>query len=132
MANEKHLAILKKGVKVWNDWRKKNFGTLPDLVGANLSKARLSNADLNKADLSGAKLSNAFLGRADLSGAILNGADLSEAHLPHNDLASATGLEAVLHDGPSTIGIDTIYLSNGIFRRLFCVGQEFRSRSLFR
>lgn len=36
MANQEHLAILKQGVQVWNDWRKKNPEIIPDLVGADL------------------------------------------------------------------------------------------------
>jgi hypothetical protein len=41
MANEAHLAILKKGVEAWNRWRKENPGIAPDLNEANLSEVAL-------------------------------------------------------------------------------------------
>lgn len=56
MANEEHLAILKQGVEVWNEWREENPDVRPDL----------SQAYLRWADLSGADLGWAYLRRADL------------------------------------------------------------------
>jgi hypothetical protein len=193
MANSEHLAKIKKGVEAWNDWRKANPDTLPnlcradlswanlrvqlsganpllaanpqvadfiaanfsdinlsganlssanlshanlvgatlidaDLRGANLLGADLSDANLSKANLSGADLGSAHLAVSDLSGADLTGADLTRAYLSgadftrasigwttfgDNDLSEVMGLETVRHDGPSTIGIDTIYRSHG-------------------
>ena len=52
MANPEHVAILKRGVEVWNKWRIANPEVRPDL----------SEADLNKADLSEANLWFAFGG----------------------------------------------------------------------
>ena len=37
MANKAHLAILRKGVDAWNEWRKKNPGIQPDLRKAKIS-----------------------------------------------------------------------------------------------
>jgi uncharacterized protein YjbI with pentapeptide repeats len=77
MANDEHVAILKKGVAAWNEWRRENPDIRPDL-----SEADLSEADLVGANLSGAKLAElvgADLSEADLSGVNLSGADLSEA-----------------------------------------------------
>jgi uncharacterized protein YjbI with pentapeptide repeats len=113
MANEEHLAILKQGVKVWNQWRGENPDILPDLgeanligtnlSGADLSKADLSWTDLNRANLSRANLSQAHLIRADLRRAILSGADLSEADLPWATFSradlEATNLERALVEG---------------------------------
>jgi hypothetical protein len=64
-------------------------------IGADLSGATLSWADLSGADLSGANLSWADLSGADLSGATLSwadlsGADLSGANLSWADLSRAT------------------------------------------
>ena len=42
MANPKHVEILKQGVEVWNEWRKENPNVIPDLTGANLSRADLT------------------------------------------------------------------------------------------
>ena len=59
MANEKHLEILKQGVKTWNQWREDNFKIKPDLSEATLSQANLSWANLSAADLHGVELSEA-------------------------------------------------------------------------
>ncbi|MCI0399092.1 MAG: toll/interleukin-1 receptor domain-containing protein [Chloroflexi bacterium] len=108
-----------------------------DLFGTDFSGADLSGADLFWADLIGADLHGANLIRADLSGAGLSGADLSEADLSEAefsgvwigwtifadvDLSEVKGLEEVRHDGPSTIGIDTIYRSGGKIPESFLRG----------
>jgi hypothetical protein len=41
MANEVHLAELKRGVESWNQWRKESPEVKPDLSDANLSRANL-------------------------------------------------------------------------------------------
>jgi hypothetical protein len=98
------------------------------LSQANLSYAHLFAAHLSQAHLSFAHLSYANLNHANLSSAHLNDANLSQAHLNDADLSSAIvgwtqftdidlrtvkRLETVEHDGPSSIGIDTIYRSEG-------------------
>jgi uncharacterized protein YjbI with pentapeptide repeats len=90
MANEEHLAILKQGVKAWNQWRRENRGLHPDLSGANLREEDLNRADLRETHLWAADLSGATLGRADLSEADLSGADLSGAGLSGARLSEAT------------------------------------------
>ena len=102
-----------------------------DLTGGNLSFADLFSTDLSAADLSGAQLYEAVLTEADLTGAKLAGADLSwakllsadfsEADLANAtfggtiiidcDLSRATGLDSVVHDGSSSIDIDTLIAS---------------------
>jgi hypothetical protein len=94
MANDEHVAMLKKGVEAWNKWRRDNPDIRPDVRGANLSGANLSEADLSAANLSGANLSEADLSGADLraanlSGANLNGADLTRANLSGARLSGA-------------------------------------------
>ncbi len=94
-----------------------------DLSGADLSGALLSGALLTGADLFEAKLSFATLIKADLGFANLSHADLSDADLSGAtvgwtqftdiDLRTVKGLETVEHKGPSSIGIDTIYRSEG-------------------
>jgi uncharacterized protein YjbI with pentapeptide repeats len=88
------------------------------LNGANLSGADLSGADLSGADLSGAKLNDANLREADLNGASLiranvTGTTMWATIMANTDLSDAIGLEAVRHRGPSSIGIDTFYKSQG-------------------
>jgi len=84
MANEKQLAILKKGTEVWNKWRKKNYTIVVDLRGAVLSDANLRGAFLFETNLSQADFQ-----RADLRGASLNSADLTETNLDGADLREA-------------------------------------------
>jgi hypothetical protein len=182
MANEEHLAILKQGVEVWNQWRKENTSIVPDLSqayingailsqinlsGANLNMAHLASANLILADLSGARLTMAILSEADiiqarlirtdltksslelanltgsnLNMADLNGADLRQANFrsaklyganlggaliwgtsfANVDLSEVKRLEDIRHQGPSTIGIDTLYKSKGQIPEVFLRG----------
>jgi hypothetical protein len=92
MANDEHVALLKKGVDAWNEWREKNPDIHPDLSGANLRKANLRKANLSEADLGGANLSGANLWRADLTMANLSGANLMFATLVRMDLTDADHL----------------------------------------
>jgi hypothetical protein len=103
MANDEHVAILEKGVEVWNAWRHEFWLRKPDFSGANLSGANLSGADLTRANLSGADLREAKLFQsqlfgADLRGANLSGADLSEANLSNAALTGANLVGALLFD----------------------------------
>lgn len=119
------------------------------LLGRNLSGTQLQNADftglmigqcnLTGADLSGAKLTEVQFALSDLSNASLQGAILtwttfrggrledtsfSGAGLLGTvfadvDLSEAKGLTEVRHHGPSTIGIDCIYRSQGRIPQAF-------------
>lgn len=96
MADQIQLAIIKKGVEAWNNWRAENPDELidmndADLSNANLSGCNLSGAWLNKSDLSGANLTN-----ANLSDANLDGADLQKAFLMNADLKKCQLREAFL------------------------------------
>ncbi|HEY5173947.1 MAG TPA: toll/interleukin-1 receptor domain-containing protein [Terriglobales bacterium] len=98
-----------------------------DLSRAKLGWAGLTGANLSTANLSRANLSGANLGWADLRGANLGGANFSEARARATifadvDLSVAKGLETVRHEGPSTIGIDTIYKSHGKIPEAFLRG----------
>ena len=103
------------------------------LSWANLSEANLRIASLRETDLYDANLSGANLNGTDLSGACLRFANLTLAHLDRTnlsgvdlsetiigrtsfidvDLSPVMGWESLHHEGPSSIGIDTIYLSKG-------------------
>jgi uncharacterized protein YjbI with pentapeptide repeats len=111
MANDEHIALLKKGVAAWNAWRDAHRNIIPDLhkadlcgatlieahlSGADLSGADLSNANLSGADLGGAYLRDAHLSGAKLSTANLSGADLKFAHLSRADLTNANLSDANL------------------------------------
>jgi uncharacterized protein YjbI with pentapeptide repeats len=82
VANEEHLALLKKGVEAWNAWRPESrIRPVPDLSHGNLSGANLSEVDLSATNLLGADLSATNLFGADLRSTNLFGADLSGANL---------------------------------------------------
>jgi len=189
MAEPEHVAVLKRGVPAWNEWRLRNPERTPDLRGADLVGLRLSGAQLSdsvlvgadmrgslltgaylyqsnlrgaqlsQSNLSGAHLTRSVLAEADLSASILcgadlggailmgsdlrwadlSGADLSEAMIVGADLKGANvsgamigltsfsnvdlsdveGIESVTHWGPSSIGIDTIYKSQGKLPKRF-------------
>jgi hypothetical protein len=99
MANDEHVALLKKGVDAWNAWRRENPDIRPDLSGANLNGAQLSGANLTAADLRGAHLT----GGTNLSGANLSGAELDVANLIGTDL-SGTDLSGAHLGGAILIG----------------------------
>jgi hypothetical protein len=137
MADPEHVALLKRGVKEWNEWRDANPALLVDLREANVSGAdlRFANlcvasfrgANLTGADLSGADLSRAGLHAANLRGARLHRAILTEAILESTafndvDLSEAVGLETCNHEGPSSIGIDTVFRSRGNIPEVFLRG----------
>ncbi len=103
MANKKHLEILKKGVKAWNEWRKNNPEEKPDLsgaylIGTNLNRVNLRGANLSGANLSEANLIEADLREANLKEAVLNGADISLAYLNEAVLRGAYLREAELRE----------------------------------
>lgn len=93
MTNPEHVANLKEGVRVWNHWREQN-PQRPELRGADLRKANLSNVNLRKANLSDANLRKADLSEANLGEADLRRSDLVEANLSGADLSEATLSEA--------------------------------------
>ncbi|PMB15556.1 pentapeptide repeat-containing protein [Fischerella thermalis] len=94
MANEEHLAILRQGVEIWNEWRKKNLEIQLNLIKADLSRANLSEVNLSGAKLTWADLSYTNLSKADLSRADLSYANLSKADLSRANFSRAFLVEA--------------------------------------
>lgn len=97
MANQEHVAILKQGVEVWNQWRNRHTNIQPDLSTANLIGAILSRANLSGATLSGADLSSADLSAADLRGAIIGGITINMFNVIRADLSALQRSGAVLN-----------------------------------
>lgn len=103
-----------------------------DLTGAALEETQLKETDLTQADLTFCNLRNAVLNHAVLNYAIftspdLEGADFTDARLGNTmiadvDFSPAIGLEWVQHDSPSSIGIDTLYKSQGKIPEVFLRG----------
>jgi uncharacterized protein YjbI with pentapeptide repeats len=92
------------------------------LDGATLRGAALRGAALRGAALRGAQLQGTDLMRAQLGGADFTGAVLSSTIFGDTDLSAVHGLATVIHHGPSTIGIDTLYLSGGNIPAAFLRG----------
>jgi uncharacterized protein YjbI with pentapeptide repeats len=120
MANEEHLARLKQGVAVWNQWREANLDIKPDLTGADLFRATLTGADLTRATLTEAILTGthhlrtahlpqARLARANLVGVDLSRMNLVEADLTGAILARANLMRATLTEADLT-GINLAYI----------------------
>jgi uncharacterized protein YjbI with pentapeptide repeats len=89
-----------------------------NLIGASLAGAELSDATFRGANLSGADLSGAHLRHSDLTGTNLSQADLGWADLEgasfgDTDLSTTKGLDNPRPFGPFTIGIDTLFKSDG-------------------
>jgi len=82
------------------------------LIDCRLRGARLRSAHLNDADLSHSDLTN-----VDLHGGDLRRANVTEAQIGFTLFGNALldgviGLDTVVHAGPSTIGIETVYRDN--------------------
>ena len=115
---------------------------LARLDWANLSQTDLSRTNFTSAYLRGIDLSWAYLVETKLNGATLvkaylrktilneeqmNGADLSEAkmakcNIGNINLSQARGLSSIRHFGPSTLGIDTLFISRGHIPESFLRG----------
>ncbi len=104
--------------------------TLDDayLLNARLAEAHLERISLKNATLMGASFRGANLTDANLTGAKFWLTNLAQANLQNADLTSATmgytflefldlrnvkGLETINFTGPLSIGVETLYLSNG-------------------
>jgi len=93
-----------------------------NLGKANLIEANLFEANLIEANLIGAHLIEAYLSRTDLRETNLREASLSMTVFSKIDLRSTLGLDNVDHGGPSTIGIDTLQMSQGKIPEVFLRG----------
>jgi|SRR5579859_382158 len=112
-----------------------------DPFRTNLYHADLTGADLQAADLSFADLTWAHLGRAnlrdaklqgsrlwfsefqdtELAGANFTGATFGWTKFADTNLGAALGLKEVKHAGPSSIGIDTMFRSEGRVPKQFLI-----------
>ncbi|MBM84213.1 MAG: hypothetical protein CMJ78_26970 [Planctomycetaceae bacterium] len=89
-----------------------------NLHGVNLSDTSLVKADFIEADLTNADLRNSTLfgadfGQSKLDGVHITGALLGWASFGNVNLAQVIGLDQIEHRGPTTIGLDTFFHSEG-------------------
>jgi TIR domain len=89
VADQHQLEVLQQGPDAWNTWKQQHPTTQPDLS------------------------------HADLSGANLSYARVRSIQFINIDVRTVRGLETVEHTGPSSIGIETIYRSQGAIPEVF-------------
>jgi hypothetical protein len=93
-----------------------------DLCETNLTAADFRGTNLNKADLSGSNLYASDFGFSDLVGTKFDGTSFGLTHIVSVDLSKTIGLENIDHVSPSSIGIDTLYKSQGKIPEVFLRG----------
>jgi uncharacterized protein YjbI with pentapeptide repeats len=101
MANEEHIALLKKGVESWNQWREENPDAKPDFSKADLRGTKLQNANLSDSNLEEVKFQFSNLKGAILTGSNVNkgkfqDVNLTNVKLNNADLKQANFFEANL------------------------------------
>ena len=96
--------------------------TVASLVGANLTEANLRGATLRGTDLRGTVLNRANISKVNVTSADFTAAWANGTNFSDIDLSTAKFLETVKHNGPSTVGIDTIYKSRGKIPEAFLRG----------
>lgn len=93
-----------------------------DFRGSDLSWTDFRFADLTDANLSGAMLNGARFDGSVLKNANFKGAFMLNCSFSSIDLSDVRGLENVVHHGPSSVGIDTLYMSRGKIPEAFLRG----------
>jgi uncharacterized protein YjbI with pentapeptide repeats len=106
-----------------------NLATLfeSDLSGSDLHGADLGGADLTECNLSGTYLDDSSLVGTNLFRSNVRGANFNGARTLHTifgdiDLRPAKGLDKVIHLGPSSVGVETIFRSQGDIPEVFLRG----------
>jgi hypothetical protein len=105
-------ADLKKAIFIRSDLASVDLSE-SDIRRADFRWSYLINTKFNGADLRGANLIEANLSKSELNRSNLSEAFVAWSCFGDNDLSHTKGLEKVKHFGPSTIGIDTIFRSEG-------------------
>jgi hypothetical protein len=113
-----HVAILRRGLTAWNEWRRQNPHLIPvlaridlaeqdlrginfahvDLTRAVMRTADLSRANLYQADLYGADLRGCNLASVGMQGSKLHRTDLRQANLTGADMFRADFISAQVDD----------------------------------
>ncbi|HKP71316.1 MAG TPA: toll/interleukin-1 receptor domain-containing protein, partial [Pyrinomonadaceae bacterium] len=121
-----HTANL-SGANLDNVWMSECYFDHANLQGANLNYASIRQTQIYSTSLVETSLLVAHLQRVDLTYSNLRDADFTKAGIRwitfnNNNLNEAKGLDSITHLGPSTIGIDTLYLSRGNIPEVFLRG----------
>lgn len=111
-------ANLNNAVLTWSTLGRANLKSA-QFVEADLNATNLCGSDLRDANLKYASLIGANLTRANLEGADLSYAIVGGSLFGNVDLSVVKGLDTLVHLGPSTIGIDTVFKSKGNIPEVF-------------
>jgi uncharacterized protein YjbI with pentapeptide repeats len=98
MANPEHVAILKQGVDAWNQWRRENPATKPNLEGIILKRHHLRSIDLSEATISKAILDGTILSNANLRSTVFTRSRLKRVKLDHVQAEKAVFERADLYE----------------------------------
>ncbi len=90
MANEEYVALLKRGVDGWNEWRRGNPNILPNLHGTRLPEVHLPPSFLSEKDPCSVMGYPFPLEKRE------GKADLRRAHLPNVDFSNMCLRESTL------------------------------------
>ncbi|WP_220205611.1 toll/interleukin-1 receptor domain-containing protein [Reticulibacter mediterranei] len=137
MANKEHVKIIRQGIAVWNEWRKKYPEVRPDLRDENFNGADFNGADFNRARLNGARLNDttlrgAWLNDANMSSVNLRRADLRRADLRRADFSEASFSGAWFDDADlSDANLSGVMLSDANLSNTNLFGANLSSAHLF-
>ena len=109
------------------DLREENLAAM-DLRGVVLTHAQLAGANLAEANLRDADLRSADLRGANLSGSMFYGSHSLAQISRVLTYRRPRGLDTVQHLGPSSLGVDALFLSKGRSPNPFCAGVGFLAR----
>lgn len=107
-------------------------GDFTQFSAVSMDRAVLREAELNHCGFTGAEMVRVDLRRANVFGSVFRGTDLTNADFTdcvfegnvfaRIDFRRIRGLKSVVHRGPSTIGIDSLLLSDGQIPEVFLRG----------
>jgi uncharacterized protein YjbI with pentapeptide repeats len=90
-----------------------------DLTEANLTEANLTNADFENAKLFRTNLHDCRFMSTRLRNTDFTDSTLGSGSFNNTDLSSVIGLETIHHRGPTSVGVDTLWASQGKIPEVF-------------
>lgn len=105
MADREHVKIFKKGVKVWNEWRRVDMNARPDLSGYDFKGQDLSYVNWMVTNLAGANLSGCNLRQAYMTHANLQEANFQKASIHRADMRNSNCVNTDFTDADAFEGL---------------------------
>ncbi|MEM7554615.1 MAG: pentapeptide repeat-containing protein [Cyanobacteria bacterium P01_A01_bin.84] len=154
--NKRHLSMLKKGVRTWNNWREKNPNIIPQLSGIhlfagegefynldgyNLERANLAGLKGNFIQLKQANLVEANLEKAQLEGGSFVGSNFSGANLNKIDIKDTRFDRAIFKETNLSkaniyysdfkeVTFEKAYMEKAVFTKVDLTGAKFKQANL--